>query len=330
MNRRDLIKLIAGAVAAKPLGANAQQPAKVYRIGFLANDPTIPDQPAGKAFMDGLRENGFIDGKNVAIDYRFAQGLLDRYPHLVADLAQRNVDLIVSSSNEATLALIQATVTTIPIVMINGQDPVGKGFVKSIAHPGGNITGLTMEASSEVATKRLQLLKDALPNAVLIGVLMNPDLDYDGDQWRMLERAAGSLNMKLRSLAARRISDFESAIASVAGVDGADALFVVSSGLNFANRELILAPAAKTRLPVMSNFKETTQAGGLMSYGADRVDLFKRAAIYAGKILKGAKPGDLPIEEPTKYELVINLKAAKTLNLAIPRPLLLIADEVIE
>jgi putative ABC transport system substrate-binding protein len=329
VRRRDFVALLGGAVAALPLAARAQQPRKIYRIGFLANDPTIPAQPAGRAFLDGLGESGFIEGKNIIIERRFAEGIVDRYPVFAAELVRLDVDAMVVSSNSAVVAAKQAT-KTIPIVMLNGVDPVAQGIVTSLAHPGGNITGLTQDDSARLAAKRMQLLKDAIPQATKIGVLTNPDLTYDKAQWQQLKLTAQSLNVTLRPLAVRQASEFESAFADISA-DRPDALLVTSAGgLNFTHRRLIVELAAKNTLPVMSSFKETTEVGGLMSYGSNRIDLFRRAAIYVGKILNGSKPADLPIEQPVKYDLVINLKTAKTLKLEIPRDVLLIADEVIE
>jgi putative tryptophan/tyrosine transport system substrate-binding protein len=326
MRRREFITLL-GSAAAWPVAASAQQAAKIYRIGFLANDPTIPAQPAGRAFLDGLRESGFIEGKNVIIDRRFAEGRLDRYADLVAELAQLGPDVLVTSANEATLAAKRAALA-IPIVMMNVSDPVGQGIVPSLAHPGGNITGVILDDTAEISAKRMQLLKDAVPHAAKVAVLLNPDAPYDRSQWQQLELAAPSLKVTLWQLVARQPSEVAGAFAAI-GSDRPDALLPISA-LAFANRGLVIELALKNRLPAMSAFREITEVGGLMSYGSVRVDRFQRAAIYVGKILKGARPADLPIEQPTKYELVINLKTTRSLNLEISRDLLLVADEVIE
>jgi ABC-type uncharacterized transport system substrate-binding protein len=328
MRRRDFIKGIAGAAAAWPLAARAQQAGKIYRIGFLANDPAIPTQPAGQAFLDGLREGGFIEGKNIVIERRFAEGRLDRYADLVAELLRLEVDVLVTSAEEATLAAKRAT-TRIPVVMMNVSDPVGQGIVASLAHPAGNITGGTQDDSAEVAAKRMQLLKDALPQTAHLAVLLNPDLPYTQLQWQQLEHAAPSLKLTLGRLVAREASEMEGAFAAI-GRDRPDALFVINSELNFVNRRRIMELAAKSHLPTISAQREYPEAGGLMSYSSVRPDRFRRAGISVGKILKGAKPANLPVEQPTKYELVINLKTARSLNLEIPRDLLLVADEVIE
>src|SRR5262245_2354692 len=204
MKRREFIKLLGGA-AVWPLAARAQQTGKIYRIGFLANDPTIPAQPAGQAFLDGLRESGFIEGNNIIIERRFAEGRLDRYADLVAELVQLRVDAIVTSANEATLAAKRAS-TKIPIVMMNVSDPLAQGIVVRLAHPEGNITGLVQDDSVEITAKRMQLLKDAVPHSTQVAVLLNPDLPYGQAQWQQLELAARSLNVMLRRLELRRIN----------------------------------------------------------------------------------------------------------------------------
>jgi len=325
IQRREFIGAL-GSAAAWPLTARAQQAGKIYRIGFLANDPAIPAQPAGQAFLDGLSENGFIEGKNIIVERRFAEGRTDRYAELVAELTRLDLDVLVTSADEATLAAKRANVK-IPVVMLNVSDPAGQGIVASLAHPGGNITGGTQDDSAEIEAKRMQLLKDTVPHAAQVAVLIDPNLPYRQVVWQHLELAALSLNVTLRQIAARQLSDLERALIER---DRPDALFVANNELNFVNRRLIIELAAKNRLPTMSAYREYPEAGGLMSYGSVRVDRFRRAGIYTAKILKGVKPADLPVELPTNYEFVINLKTARSLNLEIPRALLLIADEVIE
>jgi putative tryptophan/tyrosine transport system substrate-binding protein len=327
VRRREFIALVGGA-AAWPLAARAQQAGQIYRIGFLANDPTIPAQPAGRAFLDRLRESGFIEGKNIIVERRFAEGRPDRYSELMAELVRLAPDLILTSSNEVTLAAKRAN-TKIPIVMVNVSDPIGLGIITSLAHPGGNITGVIMEDSAELAPKRLQLLKDGVPQISKLAVLLNPDDPYGAAEWAALELGARSLRIAPQSFEARQVSEYERAFDRMTS-ERLDALYVTSSGLNFTHRQLIMSLAAKSRLPAVSNFKEITEAGGLMSYSSDRIDRYRHAAIYVGKILNGTTPGDLPAEGPTKYELVINLKTARALNLEISRDLLLVADEVIE
>jgi putative ABC transport system substrate-binding protein len=246
----------------------------------------------------------------------------------VAELLNQRVDVLVSSSSDATLAVKQSG-TKIPVVMLNLSDPIGQGIVTSLAHPEGNITGLIEDDSAEVAAKRMQLLKDMVPHAHEVAILLNPDIPYSRSQWEQLERAAPSLNVMIRAVLARTANEFEGVFAAM-GRDRPNVLFVTNNPLNLVHRKLVIELAAKNQLPLMSSWREYTEAGGLMSYASVRADRFQRAAIYVGKILKGAKPTDLPVEQPTKYELVINLKTAKSLNLEIPRDLLLIADEVIE
>jgi putative tryptophan/tyrosine transport system substrate-binding protein len=253
MNRRAFITLLGAAAAAWPLPARAQQAGKIYRIGFLANDPTIPTQPAGQAFLDGLRESGFIEGRNVIIERRFAEGRLDRYADLMAELVRLKVDVVVTSANAATLAAKNAS-TEIPIVMMNVADPLGEGIVANLAHPTGNITGLVQDDSAEIAAKRMQLLKDAVPRGTQVAVLLNPDFSYGQSQWQQLEIAARSLNVMLRRLEARRASDIEDVFAAI-GQNRPDALFLTNTELNFVSRRLIVELAAKARLPTMSNLR---------------------------------------------------------------------------
>src|SRR6266851_5434557 len=258
--RRDFIALLGGAAAAWPLAAHAQQAGRIYRIGFLANDPTIPAQPAGQAFLDGLRDSGFIEGQNIVIERRFAEGRRDRYSELVAELVRQQVDVIVSSSSDATLAVKRAN-TKIPVVMLNLSDPIGQGIVASLAHPEGNITGLIEDDSAEIAAKRMQLLKDIVPHTIRVAVLLNPDIPYSQSQWQQLERAASSLNVTLHPLVVRQAGELENAFAAI-GRDRPDVLFVTTSPLNFVNRKLIIGLAAESRLPMVSGWREYTEAGG--------------------------------------------------------------------
>jgi len=328
MRRRKFITLLGGAAAAWPLAARAQQAGKVYRIGFLANDPAIPMQPAGQAFLDGLREGGFIEGGNIIIERRFAEARPDRYVKLVAELIRLDVDVLVTSAEEATLAAKRAT-TKIPIVMMNVSDPAGQGIVASLAHPGGNITGVIQDDSPEISGKRMQFLKDAIPHAAKVSVLTDSDVPYRQVEWQELALAARSLNVTLRRFVVRQALELERAFAAMES-ERPDVLLLTPTSFNFVHRRPIIEFAAKSRLPTMAPFREYPEAGALMSYGNVRVDRFRRAAIYVAKILKGTKPADLPVQQPTKYELVINLKTARFLELEIPRDLLLVADEVIE
>ena len=324
MRRREFVTLLGGAAAAWPLAASAEQAGKVYRIGFLANDPTIPTTAAGAAFRDGLSKGGFVEGDNILIDWRFAEGRADRYAELASTLVRLRMDLIVASSGCRLLQ--QSRPPTHPYCIRDVSDPVGQGIVASLAYSGANITGVVEDELAQLTAKRMQLLKDAIPQTAKLAVLMNPDSATDQAQWQQLELAASSLKVMLRPVVARRASEFESTFAAI-GRDRPDALFVMLSGLNMTNRRLIVELAAESHLPVMSAFKDV---GGLMSYGSNRIDRFRQAAVYVTKILKGAKPSDLPVEQPTKYELVINLKTAKALGLDVPPTLLARADEVIE
>jgi putative tryptophan/tyrosine transport system substrate-binding protein len=326
--RRELVAAIGGA-AVWALAARAQQAGKTYRIGFLANDPTIPTQPAGQAFLEGLRESGFVEGKNIIIERRFAEGALDRYAVLVEELLRTRPEVIVTSANPATVAVKQAT-TKIPIVMTNVYDPMGQGLVESLAHPGGNITGIVFDDSAEVSARRLQLLKDAIPRISRAAVLTNMDEPYARTELKALEQAAQSLSVALQAITVRHVSEYDAAFESMTQ-GRTEALLIAGGGsLHFSHRRLIIELANGNRLPIASNFREITEAGGLMSYSSVRTERFRRAAIYVAKILQGAKPADLPVEQPTKYEMVINLKTARSLGLEIPRDLLFVADDVIE
>jgi putative ABC transport system substrate-binding protein len=275
-----------------------------------------------------LRAGGFIEGKNLVLERRFAEARLDRYSELAAELVRLEMDVIVTSSTPATLAAKRAT-AKIPIVMFSTNDAVGQGLVESLAHPGGNVTGMAAEDSPEISAKRLQLLKLAVPHIAQVALLQNPDFPPAQAQWEQLEHAAQALNVALRRVAARQASDLEGAFAAMAA-DRPDALLVAAGPLGFVNRRLIMDLAARNKLPTMTVQREYAEAGGLLSYGYVRRDAFRHAAAYAVKILKGANPANLPVELPTKYELVINLKVAKALGLMLPDSFMLLADEVIE
>jgi putative ABC transport system substrate-binding protein len=328
LRRREVIALLGAAAAAWPVVARAQQPSKVYRIGFLANDPTIPTTAAGRAFTEGLRENGLVEGRNITIERRFLEGRADRAPALAAELVALDPDLIVTSGGPSHHAAKNAT-AKIPVVMVNATDPVGEGIVRSLAFPGGNITGLVQVISPEFAGKRLQFLKDAAPHISRVAVLMNPEFAQDRNAWSALEHAASILGLTLQAVHVRQGSALPDALTGMLR-ERPDALFAANNGLNLTFRKVIIEFAAANRLPAMYSFTEIVREGGLMAYSTDRPDLFRRAATYVAKILKGAKPADLPIQQPTRFELVINLKTATALGLSIPRDLLLVADEVIE
>jgi putative ABC transport system substrate-binding protein len=313
-----------------PLPADAQQAAgKVYRIGFLsAGGAPTPSTPAGAldAFRQGLRDLGYVEGQNIAIEYRWAEGQLDRLPDLATELVRLKVDVIVASSTPTALAAKNAT-RTIPIVFVTAGDPVGSGLVAGIARPGGNITGLSLLAP-EIVAKQLQLLKEAVPHASRVAVLSNPANPYTALMVKETEAAARSLGMWVQLLGVRGADAFDSAFSAVTK-GRASALFVLFDPFLFAHRTRIAEFANKNRLPAMYPHREYAETGGLMAYGADIRDNFRRAATYVHKILTGTKPADLPVEQPTKFELVINLKTAKAMGLTIPQSVLIRADEVI-
>jgi putative ABC transport system substrate-binding protein len=328
MDRRAFLGTLAGGLLAAPLAAEAQQAGKVYRIGLL--DFSAPD-PARQAWWTALRQQmrqlGYVEGQNVSFEPRWAQGDTDRLPKLAAELVGLKVDLIVTGGTSAAIAAKRAT-STIPIVMATGSDPVAVGLVASLRQPGGNVTGMTA-INSELAAKRLDLLRIVAPRASRIAILWDETdagsrLNADGT-----EAAAKTAGLTIHRVPVGSATGLEAAFATV--VRGrAGALIIVSTARLFSYRKRIAELAVKHRLPTVVGFREFVEAGCLASYGTDYPDLFRRAAVYADKILKGAKPADLPVEQPTKFELVINLKTAKALGLTIPQSLLLRADEVIQ
>ena len=308
--------------------AEAQQAGKVYRIGYLST-PTRESVKNGlEAFLRKLRELGWVEGQNLIIEYRWAEGNVEQLPDLAAELVRLKVDLIVAPAGSAALAAKKAT-SSIPIVMIFPSDPVEMGLVASLSRPGGNITGTTYTAGSEIFGKQLQILKEAIPHASRVAVLLNPaDLSIV-TQGKELEAAARSLHIRLQKVEARGPEEFESAFAAMARAR-ADALLVSGSSTFLPHRTRIAELAVKGRLPTICNFREIVEAGGLMAYAINMADFVGRAAVYVDKILKGAKPADLPIEQPTKFELTINLKTAMALGLRIPQSVLARADKVIQ
>jgi putative ABC transport system substrate-binding protein len=324
-----VVKLVAAftfGLFAAPLTAEAQEhrSGKVYRVGFLATSE-YPD--AWEAFRQGLRELGWAEGKNIATERRFSEGKQERFRDLAAELVRLNVDVIVTSGTPATLAAKDAT-TTIPIVMAAVGDPVGAGLVGSLARPGGNITGLSL-LNPAASRKRVELLKEILPGATRLGVLEHRTNPWTTLMLREVDVTARALGMQVQRLEVERPTDFETAF-GVATRGRTAALLVLEDPFFFAHRSVIASLAAQNRLPAAYGRREFVDAGGLMSYGASFPDLFRRAATYVDKILKGAKPVDLPVEQPTKLELVINVKTAKALGLTIPPSLHLRADHVIE
>jgi len=327
VQRRDFL-ITAGALLAAPF-AEAQQAAKIARLGFLGNSVTALAH-LRKAFLEGLRDLGYVEGRNVMIEYRYAEGKLERFPALAAELVALKVEVIVALPTPAAQAAKQVT-NTIPIVFAGSGDPVANGLVTSLARPGGNVTGLS-GLGPELVGKCLEQLKQAVPGVSRVAVLWQPGGQgerADRNNLKVAEVAARALGMRLQIVEARGTADFDRAFSDMTTAR-ADALTVLPSNMFNTERRRLVDLAAKNRLPAVYQFREYVDAGGLMAYGANLADLNRRAAIYVDKILKGAKPGDLPVEQPTKFELVINLKTAKALGLTIPPSVLGRADEVIQ
>jgi ABC-type uncharacterized transport system substrate-binding protein len=307
--------------------AEAQQPKKVPRLGFLFGSSLSANSARHEAFRQGLRELGYVEGKNIVIDWRSAEEKLDRLPVLAADLVRLKVDIIVTGGSSPTRAAKEAT-TTIPIVMAQDADPVGSGFVASLARPGGNITGLSTLAP-ELNGKRLDLLREIVPKLSRVAVLGTSTQPGYAQELKEMELAAGALKVKVQFLDVRAPKDIETAFRA-AGKGRADAVLMLAAGsLVTSHRTEIVELAVKSRLPVIYPNSQWVDAGGLMTYGASNTDMERRAATYVDKILKGAKPADLPVEQPTKFEFIINLKAAKQIGLTIPPNVLVRADRVI-
>jgi putative ABC transport system substrate-binding protein len=326
MKRREFIWALGGAAVARPLAARAQQP-KVWRIGVLETISQSMNAANFEAFRRGLRELGYIEGQNLIIDYRSADGRAERFPGLAADFVRLQVDVIVTRGTPAGLAAKNAT-TTIPVVMAAMSDPVGVGAVDGLARPGGNITGLAA-FSSELEPKRVELLKEMVPGLTRVAVLFNMSNPVFLSRWEMMKTATQSLHIKAQLLDVRRPEDLGSAF-EAAVRQRADALVCGTDAFIQANRHLIVELAAKSRLPSIYGYADFADTGGLMSYSVNYPDLYFRAAGLVAKILNGTRPGDLPVEQPTKFKLVINLKTAKALGLDVPDRLLTLADEVIE
>lgn len=327
MRRREFI-LLTGSAVLGSRAAHAQQARRVPRIGYLrvtsASDrPLLLD-----AFRQALRELGWVEGQNVAIDYRFADGRLDRLPDLASELVRLKVDVIVSLGTQGVVAARNAT-ETIPIVMIAVRDPVGIGLIASLARPGGNVTGLSGYAGLEIVAKQLELLKDTIPKLRRVAILSNPDNAYHQLALREANVAAQPLGLQLQRVEARAPNQFDGAFAAMAR-EGAEALLVLSDIMFNDTRSGLADLAARNRIPAIHGVRETVEAGGLLSYGPSFLDFYRRSATFVDKILKGDKPSDLPVEQPTKFELVINLKTAKALGLTVPPTLIARADEVIE
>ncbi len=327
MRRREFITLLGGAGTAWPFLALAQQSAKIYRIGLLSPFAPADTVPWHRAFLRGLSDLGWSEGKNIAVEYRYSDGRNDRLPGLIADLVRLKVDIIVTSVTNDTLEAKKAA-SGIPIVMVAAGDPVATGIVASLARPGGNITGLS-QMNPELNGKRLELLKEIAPNVSSLVVLLNPDDPISALGQNEIEIPARKMKVELHSLEVRNNQDLDNALRETTKAH-ADALAIMPNPVFVINMKLIADFAIQNRLPSMFHLREYTKVGGLLSYGVDRTDLYRRAATFVDKILKGANPADLPIEQPTKFDLTINLKTAKVLGLTVPPKLLLTADEVIE
>ncbi len=327
MTARLIISLVL-AILFAPLSSDAQQPRKIPRIGYLVLAPlTDPPSPERAAFLEGLRELGYVEGKTVSIEYRSAGWNAELLPDLAEELVRLKVDVIVTGGGGAVADAARQATKTIPIVVAASADPVGIGLVASLARPGGNITGTSLMAP-ELGSKRLELLKEAVPRISRVAVLWHPR-GAGRLEWQQTEAAAQRLGVKLRSYEVRSADDVARAIETMSG-QRPHAVIMFFDPLTSGYRVIISDFALKNRLPTIFGAREFAAAGGLMSYGPNIPELFRRAAVYVDKILKGAKPGDLPIEQPTKFELIVNLKTAKALGLTIPPSVLIRADRVIQ
>jgi putative ABC transport system substrate-binding protein len=326
MRRRQFLSLI-GVVAVSPIAARAQQAAKSYRISYLALLPG-EDKTLAERLLQRLRELGYSEGKNMTFEYRSAEGRPERLNQLAADLVSANPDVLIAGFGALTVKAAMAATKTIPIIFTSVADPVGLGFVTSLARPGANVTGVTSQ-SVDIATKRLQIVEDFVPGKQLIAVLMNPDTPFTALALQEVKTAAAARHQPLALFEARTADQVPAGI-EAAVKTGAAALLTLEDPLLLGAKQQIVDLAAKARLPTIYGARDFAEAGGLMSYGVDRRQLSRRAAEYVDKILKGAHPADLPVERPTKFELVINLKTAKALGLELPPALLATADEVIE
>jgi putative tryptophan/tyrosine transport system substrate-binding protein len=328
VRRRAFISLLGGVAAAWPLAARAQQqPMPV--VGFLSTRSSDTDAQFLASFREGLGERGFIEGRNVAVEYRYARGQPDRLPSLAADLARRQVAIIVTTGGAQAASAAKAATAAIPIVFTTGGDPVTEGLVPNLNRPGGNLTGVTTWYN-EAAPKRLGLLREILPNGATIALLVNPnDPGAADNETNLMRAAARSVGQRIEILRAGTARDIDAAFAKLIDMK-AGGLVVASQALFATQAQQLIALAARHAIPTLYWRREFAEAGGLLSYGSNLADAFRVAGAYAGRILKGEKPGDLPIQQPTKFELVVNVKAAKAIGLTIPESFLARADEVIE
>jgi ABC-type uncharacterized transport system substrate-binding protein len=327
VKRREFIGLIGGAAAAWPFVGRAQQP-RTYLVGFLHSASPGPFASALKAFRQGLSQVGYLEGQNVVVEYRWAEGQYDRLPALAADLVARHVSVIVAVAGNAPAQAAKAATSTIPIVFVSGGDPVSGGLVASLSHPGGNVTGVSWTATA-LLSKQLELLRGSVGAVAVIGALVNPTYPDHEIQSRELQEAGAAIGREIKIARAATAHEIDTAFASLLQ-QGVTALIFANDPFFVSRRDQIVALAASHAIPVMYFSREFTSAGGLMSYGASLVEATYQGGIYAGRILKGEKPTDLPVMLSTKFEFVINLKTAKALGLQIPPMVLALADEVIE
>jgi len=331
MNRRNAARALVLGLAAwrsAVLRAQTRQAAKVYRIGYLSAPTRKSVEHALDSFLRTLRDLGWVDGQNVVIEYRWAEGNVERLSALAADLVRSNVDVIVAPAGSAALAARNAT-KSIPIVMMFPTDPVELGLVSSLGKPGGNVTGTTFTPGPQIFGKQMQLLRETVPHAARAAYLWNPGEPGWRGQANEVAAAAASLGLRLQKVEARGLDEFDGAFAAMAR-ERAEILLVARDSTFLVHRGKLAELAVKSRLPTMYSFRENVEAGGLMAYAVNMVDFIARAALYVDKILRGAKPADLPVEQPTKFELTINLKTAKSLDLAIPPSVLARADALIQ
>ena len=327
MQRREFITLLGGAAVAWPLAARAQQPVMPV-IGFLSSASPGPFAGLTAAFRQGLQETGFVEGRNVSIEYRWAEGKLDRLPTLAAELVRRPVTVIAALGGDVTALAAKAATATIPIVFLHGSDPIKSGLVTSINKPGGNVTGVSLFAGM-VDAKRLALLHDLVPQVAMIAVLNNPLVAETEARSKALADAGTTIGVQLRFLNASSNSELDAAFTTIVA-EKIGALFVSGSPFFTDRRDQLAALAERHKIPTIYAWRQIVMAGGLMSYGASQSDTYRWAGIYVGRILSGEKPGNLPVLQPTKIEFVINHKTAKALGVEIPNRLMALADEVIE
>jgi len=335
ISRRVFIVTVAGGLLAAPQAAEAQQAGKVYRVGLILTTSPVsemagsePAHPGTRAFVQGLRGLGYVEGQNLILERRSAEGRFERFNDIVAELVRLKADVIVTVGDPMARAA-KAVTPTVPIVMAASIDPVGEGVVQSLARPGGNITGLTFSVGPEIAAKRLELLREMLPGVSRVAYLASKEgKEWESPVGKSVRTAAQTLGVTL-VLAEFTPHQYTNAFTLISRAR-AEALFVSAGAAAYADRGLVVDFATRTRLPSIFAYRESTDLGGLMSYGVNAADFFRRAATYVDKILRGAKPADIPVEQPTKFELVINLKTAKALGLTIPPSLLLRADEVVQ